>query len=183
MIAGRMRVRDEDRWRSCGGELPDRAARARDREIGGRQRGAEVVRRRDEHVVVPAHARTHRRVVALARDVQHRRAALAERVDGELVQRLRSRETAEDREHRCIGRQPEAGTRLRLLGTEVCLRGSAARRPGTCGRRDRGSRRRGRPRRANGAASRFASPRCASASVSAAGIPRSRAASTIGPAT
>ena len=38
-------------------------------------------------------------------------------------------------------------------------------------------------RRANGAASRFASPRWASASVSAVGIPRSRAASTIGPAT
>ena len=36
---------------------------------------------------------------------------------------------------------------------------------------------------ANGAASRLASPRCASASVSAAGMPRSLAASTIGPAT
>ena len=36
---------------------------------------------------------------------------------------------------------------------------------------------------AKGAASRFARPRCASASVSAAGIPRRRAASTIGPAT
>ena len=38
-------------------------------------------------------------------------------------------------------------------------------------------------RRANGAASLFARPRCASASVSAAGIRRVHAASTIGPAT
>ena len=38
-------------------------------------------------------------------------------------------------------------------------------------------------RRANGAASRFASPRCASASVSAVGMRSVEAANTIGPAT
>ena len=38
-------------------------------------------------------------------------------------------------------------------------------------------------RRANGTARRFASPRCESASISAAGILRVQAASTIGPAT
>ena len=38
-------------------DLPDRPARARDHEVGGRERGAEVVREREQHVVPPRDAR------------------------------------------------------------------------------------------------------------------------------
>ena len=158
-----------------------RRARSRGRPPRARRRSRSAVA--SEDVVGTGDLRTERLVVALAGDVQDGGAALAERVDGELVERLRAGEPAEDREHRAVGGKPE--TRPRLL---------AARRRGARGGTGRPTTRYFAPsrpgiayarktRRANGAASRFASPRWASASVSAAGIPRSRAASTIGPAT
>ncbi len=73
VVGGRVRIRDEHGRHAGGRELPDRAARARDGEVGGGERGAELARRRDQHVVVAVHARAQRLVVALAGDVQHRR--------------------------------------------------------------------------------------------------------------
>ena len=78
VVARRMRIRDEHGRGPRGGELPDRAPRPRDGEIGRGERGAELVRRGDEHVVVPACTCAREAlVVALAGHVQHRRPRVA----------------------------------------------------------------------------------------------------------
>ena len=112
------------------------------------------------------------------------RADCAERLDHELVERAARRRARRRR------RAPARSAGSSKISRACVLRPSAATAPGSAARR-RGTSRRGatRPgsarktRFANGAASRFASPRCASASVSAAGIRIVAAASTIGPAT
>ncbi len=109
VISGRVGVWNEDRRSARGGKLPDRPARPRDREVGYRERLAEVVRRRNEHVVGAFDLRTKRVVVAVPRDMQHGGPMLAERLDGELVQCLCSGETAEDREDWALGRESEPG--------------------------------------------------------------------------
>ena len=114
VVGGRVRVRDEDRGRARRGELPDRAACPRDREIGRSEGGAELGRRRDEDVVVPVHPPAQALVVALARDVQHRRALVAVRLDREVVEAARAGERAEERDHRCLPRQVEATAALFL---------------------------------------------------------------------
>ena len=119
MVARRVRVRDENRGSPRRRELPHRPAGARDREIRRRQRLAERIGRLEQHVVAACDARAQRRIVALSRHVQHRRAALAERIDRERIQRLRARETAEDGKDRTVCRQPEPRPRLRPLPTQV----------------------------------------------------------------
>ena len=54
------------------------------------------------------------------------RPELAERVDSELVQRLRTRQAAEHGEHGPIRRQPEQRSPVRLLGAEVRRRDRTA---------------------------------------------------------
>ncbi len=72
------------------------------------------VGRRDEDVVVPVHPPAQALVVALARDVQHRRAFVAVGVDREVVEAARARERAEERDHRRLPRQVEAAAALFL---------------------------------------------------------------------
>ena len=114
VIGGGVRVRDEDRGGARRGELPDRAACPRDREIGRGEGGAEVSRRRDEDVVVPVHPAAQALVVALARDVQHRRTFVAVGVDREVVEAACARERAEEGDHRRLPRQVEAAAALFL---------------------------------------------------------------------
>ena len=64
------------------------------------------------------HVRAQPFVVALARHVQHRRAGVAVRLDGEVVQAACAGERAEEREHRPILGQAEAATAF-------CLRDAA----------------------------------------------------------
>ena len=94
-------------------------AGARDREVRRSERRAEVVRRLEEDVVAARHAWPHGVVVARAGHVEDCRPALPERLDRELVQRLRSRQPAEDGEHGPMLREPEAGSRLVSLGSEM----------------------------------------------------------------
>ena len=96
--------------RARGGELPDGAARPRDREVGCREGGAELGGRRHEHVVAPVHATAQALVVALAGDVQYRRALVAVGVDGEVVEAARAGERAEEGDHRCLPGQVETAT-------------------------------------------------------------------------
>ena len=183
VVGRRVRVRDEDRGCPGRGELPDRAARARDGQIGDRERVAEVVRRREQDVVGTRDPRAN-----ASRSPARRRCAAPPGRAAPYVSAANSFSA-------CAPARPPktARTAPRRAGRSAarpdsrspprCARGIgrpttryfALSRPGTGYAR--------KTRRANGAASRFASPRCASASVSAAGIPRSRAASTIGPAT
>ncbi len=121
-----MGIRNEDRRRSGGRELPHGSARAGDREVSRRESGTEVVSRRDEHVVASMHPRAHGVVVALPRHVQNRRSVFAERLDGEFVQRLGACEPAEDREHRRFRREPEERPPLHLPGAEVRRRNRPA---------------------------------------------------------
>ena len=109
-------------------------------------------------------------VVALAREVQHRRAGLAEGLDRELVQRARAGERAGDEQHRARRREPELRAAPRRVAAAASVAGIG--RPTTTyfgGRRAAIGYAR-KTRLANGAASRLARPRCASASVIAAGI-------------
>ena len=76
VVAGRVRVRDEDGRRAGGRELPDRAAGAGDREIRRRQRRAELVRDREHDVVLARHRGADALVVALARQVEDGRARI-----------------------------------------------------------------------------------------------------------
>ena len=145
-------------------------------------RGAEPVGLGDHAVVGTADAALHELVVAAAGLVQDRRAARAPRVDDELVQSLGAGERTEDAEHRPFGRKLEDLTRFRLRHG-LAIAGSAGRRPATFAASASRADTPARSRFANGAASRFARPRCASASVSAAGMRSVDAANTIGPAT
>src|SRR5882724_8076372 len=68
------------------GELPDRTAGPGQRKVARAERGAELLGEGEEAVVRPRHSRTQLVVVARARQVQHRRTGLTERLDGKLVQ-------------------------------------------------------------------------------------------------
>ena len=81
------------------GELPDGAARARDDEVGRAERGAELVRERDQLVVVAPDATAEPLEVALAAQMQHGRPGLAERLDDLVVQARRALAPAEDEQH------------------------------------------------------------------------------------
>ena len=122
-----MRVRHEDRGSPRRGELPDGAACAGDREVGCRECSAELGSRGDEHVVVAVHALADDLVVPLPGDVQNGGAGAAVRVDGEFVQAARTCERSEERDHRSIGRQPEAGTAFLLRDTSMARRHRAPR--------------------------------------------------------
>ena len=115
VVAGGVRVRDEDRGLAGGGDLEDRPAGARDDEIGGGERVGELVDVAAQ-VVVRADRRGAQLVeveVAPARGVQHAvpGIVLAERLDGGAVERARAVRAAEDDEHALRGRQAEARAR------------------------------------------------------------------------
>ena len=126
VVCRRVRVRNENRGCPGGGELPDRPARARDREVRSRQRVTEPLYRREQHVVTPRDLRPQRREVPVARDVQHREIRLAVGLDRELVQRLGAGEPAEHGEHGPVLREAERSTGGRTIGAEVVLRDGPA---------------------------------------------------------
>ena len=74
VVAGRVRVRDENGGRAGGRQLPDRPTGAGDREIRRRERGAELVRVGEHDVVLARHRGADPLVVALAGQVQDGRA-------------------------------------------------------------------------------------------------------------
>ena len=116
-------------------------------------------------------------------EVQDRRPLAAECVDHDVVQRLRAQAPAHDQQDETLRRQPELAARLVAWERHGARRDRPPRRPGSAAPIGPGSGTRARSGRANGAAIRLASPKCASASVSAAGIRARAAASTIGPPT
>ena len=120
VVARRVRIGHEHGWSPRGRELPDRAPRSGDGEIGRRERRAELARRRNQHVVVPVDLRPEALVVALAGHVQHGRPRVAVRLDGEVVQAARAGERAEEREHGTALGQAEATTAL-VLGDATML--------------------------------------------------------------
>src|SRR3954452_22410902 len=107
VVARREGVRDEHCGPAGGGDLPDRPARAGKDEVARRDRRAALVRLGEHAVVVTPRAPLDELEVAQACDVQDRRAALAEGVDDELVQRPRAGERAEDDEHLTVVREIE----------------------------------------------------------------------------
>ena len=109
-----MRVGHEDGGCARCGELPDRAACPRDREIGRSKGRAEFGCRRDEDVVVPVHPPAQAVVVAFPRHMQNGWAVVAVRVDGELVEAARARERTEEGDHGCLPRQIELTAALFL---------------------------------------------------------------------
>ncbi len=102
--------------------------------------------------------------------MEHRRSVGRERLDGGLVQRAGAHAAAEDDHDRALGGQPESLAGLRRVGRDRARRDRPADDAVLRRRRGRRSGTRGTRACANGAAQRFASPRCASASVSATGI-------------
>ena len=134
VIGGRVRIRDEHRRLARRGQLPDRAAGARDDEVGGRERGAEVVGVREQPVVVAVNALSQRLVVALAAEVEHGRARPRPTPRPPARSAQRALAAAEDEQHR-----PGAGSsKRRAVPPRVARRasapGSAARRRGTSAR-------------------------------------------------
>ena len=183
VVGGRIRIGDEDRRRARGGELPDGAAGARDRDVGRGEDVAEAVRLRHQDVAGPAHPFGERGVVALAGDVQDRRPSLGpggRPPSRSASSRRRGRRRPRPRARRARSRTAPSPRRGRRRGGRP---GSGGRRPRPWARRDPGSRRRGTASRRTARRAGSRGPRWASASVSAAGIRLSRAASTIGPAT
>ena len=81
-----MGVGDEERWLARGRDLPHGSARAGDDEVGSSERRAELVRVGQQAVVLPAGAALELRIVALAREMEHGRPLLGERVERGLVQ-------------------------------------------------------------------------------------------------
>ena len=73
-------------------------------------RRAEIVREGKQHVVVPLHASTEALEVALAGQMEHRGTRPPEALDGQLVQAPRPLASAEDDEHRPVGRKAEQPT-------------------------------------------------------------------------
>ena len=90
-----------------GGELPDRAARARDDEVGRAERRAELVGERHEPVVVAPHATAQRLVVALAAQVQHGGPAAPNASTTSSFRLARALAAAEDEQHARSRRQVE----------------------------------------------------------------------------
>ena len=167
VVVRHVRGRDEHRRLRRRRHLPDRAARAREREIAGVERRVEIVRPGEQFVVRAGNTAPSACEVPLAAEVQDRRPFLAEPGERDLVQRGRAQAAAEDEQHLAAraGRPKRARASSRGTGS--------ARSTGRPTTRNFGPLRTGyarKTRRANREASRFASPRCASASDSAAGI-------------
>ena len=125
-------------------QLPDRATGARDRDVGGRQDVAELIRLGHQQVVGALDPRSEGGEVALAGDVHDGGPVLAPGRDGHLVQRGRARERAEDGHRRRFGVEAEARARIRTADAEVGDRDRAGPRPRPCHRSAPGSRRPGR---------------------------------------
>ena len=79
-------IGNEDGRRPRGRELVHEPP-AREGKIGGRERGAEVVRERQQPVAVPPHATAKQREVALSGEMENERPVVRERLDDELVER------------------------------------------------------------------------------------------------
>ena len=107
MVGGRVGVRDEDRRHPRRSQLPDRPAGTRDREVGRRQRLAEMVGLGEQHVAIPVDSLPQRLEVPLTTDMEDIGAAGAPGRDRHLVQRARPRERAEDGDDRPGGREIE----------------------------------------------------------------------------
>ena len=112
MIGRGVRIRHEDRRRPRSRQLVDRSAGAREREVGGRERSAEVVRERQQPVAVSPHAAAERLEVALAGEMEDERPFVRERVDDDLVERSRTLAPAVDHEQRPLERKLESATCL-----------------------------------------------------------------------
>ena len=167
VVVRHVRRRDEHGRLGGGRDLPHRPAGAREREIAGVERRVEVVRPRQQPVVRPRDA-TLERPGSTARRRGGAPPALPRR-----TQRARSRSAPPRpgcrRRRAAPSRRPAARIAPappRPEPARPAARG--ARPPGTSARSAPGTP--GRPAARTGEASRFASPRCASASDSAAGI-------------
>src|SRR5207247_10329448 len=122
VVGGGVRVGDEDRRRPGRGELPYRAARARESEVGDREGFTEMVGGREQHVVRTLHARAQRCVVTLPGDMENGRPLLRVGRHRELVERGRTSEAAEDREDGLVAREAEASPALVSARSEMGLR-------------------------------------------------------------
>ena len=183
VIGGRERVRHEHRRQPGGRELPDRRAAAHQREIRRAVGRAEPVEHRQQHVVRPRDARR----AARRSRARPRCAGRPDRSRRRPRPPARSASARRPARRRRAAPAPSAGrpscARASSRGSGRALSGIArpvttyfgGLRPGIGYER--------KTRLANGAARRLARPRWASASVSAAGIRRRAAATTIGPAT
>ena len=110
VVGGRVRVRDEDRRRPRGGELPDRAAGAGDGDVGRGEHVAEVIGLRHQHVARPRCTRGAS--AAKSRSPETCSTAgprSAPGGDGHLVQRRRAGERAEDGDHRARRARARSG--------------------------------------------------------------------------
>ena len=183
VVGGRVRVRDEDRRLPGRGELPDASARAREDEVGGAR-----ARARSRRETAAAGSRAATRGPAAPRARARRRGggrpALTRRSSRRRARSARGRpgfRRATSSSGPSAGSSNSARAQSRGTGRERAGIGRPVTRYFGPVRPEIGNARN--TRLANGAASRFASPRCASASVSAHGIRRRAAASTIGPPT
>ena len=170
VVGGRERIRNEDRRLPAAASSQTRAARTRDHEIGGGERGAELVVNGSELVVVALHPPAQRFVVALAAQSAARPARPRRSVSTANSLSSARPAAAERRAAQARRRQLELPPALGLR--DAAMRAGIGRpvtryfgpsRPGIGNAR--------KTRCANGAARRLASPRWASASISAAGMP------------
>ena len=81
-----MRVGNEDRRQSGGRELPDRAAGARKRHVGGAVGRADLVREREQAVVGTCNSIAQHRVIPLAAEMKDGGARCPPALGRELVQ-------------------------------------------------------------------------------------------------
>ena len=171
VVAGRKGDGHEHRGlpRCC--ELPDRTACPREREVARAERGAELFRERQTGGSrVASRASAARRSRASPERWSTAGPARAEGVDRQLVQQARAQGAAEHEQHGPASRQPEETSRLPRdkIGRERAGIGRPVTRYFGPSRPAIGNERK--TLRAKGTASLLASPRCASASINAAGI-------------
>ena len=135
----------EHRRQPGGRELPDRAARPREHDVGRAVRDADLVHERLQDVVGPRDASLQLGVVALAAEVDHGRPVLCPRVEREVVEQARAERAAEDEHDARVRREAEPAARLLAFDAAATSPGSAARprgtsprpaRPAARGRRD-----------------------------------------------
>ena len=132
VAAGRELAGNEHGRQPGGGELPDRAARARDGEVGGAVAPAPISSMNgQQHVVGPRRASAQRVVVALAAEVQHRRP------DSRPTRRARARSAAARRASRRTTSTtgPSAGRPSRSRASARGDRAASARAPAARRRR------------------------------------------------
>ena len=114
VVAGRVRIRDQDRGQAVLGELEHRPAGARDRQVGRRQRGAER-----HHVVAQDVMRAGRRErgeVPPSRHVQDPVRRVREGAHGGLVDRPRAERAAEHEHGGLALLEAEPGPRAGAVG-------------------------------------------------------------------